>query len=191
MAEQDAEKLEDGPPRAFASNAVQMLRTVQANTMALSAMADQKASILMGATFVVFSISVSRALTQDLPLSLTVLAIFAFASSLCAVIAILPSITKPKPASLTSIPANLLFFGHYTGVPEEEWADSVLDQMGTEEEMYRMMLRDIYQNGQVLQKRKYKFLTNAYRLFVFGLVLTVIIFLFEIGLFEFGSYLSG
>ncbi|WP_432201712.1 Pycsar system effector family protein [Erythrobacter sp. W53] len=191
MAEQGIEKLEDEPPRTFAPNAVQMLRTVQANTMALSAMADQKASILMGATFVVFSISVSRALTQDLPLSLTVLAIFAFASSLCAVIAILPSITKPKPASLTSIPANLLFFGHYTGVAEEEWAASVLDQMGTEEEMYRMMLRDIYQNGQVLQKRKYRFLTNAYRLFVFGLVLTVIIFLFEIGLFEFGGYLSG
>jgi len=191
MAEQGTEKLEDGPPRVFAPNAVQMLRTVQANTMALSAMADQKASILMGATFVVFSISVSRALTQDLPLSLTVLAIFAFASSLCAVIAILPSITKPKPASLTSVPANLLFFGHYTGVAEEEWASSVLDQMGTEEEMYRMMLRDIYQNGQVLQKRKYKYLTNAYRLFVFGLVLTVLIFLFEIGVFEFGGYLSG
>ncbi len=165
--------------RKFATNAVQMLRTVQGNTMALSQMADQKASILMGATFVVFSISVSRALTQDLPWSLTVLAVFSFLSSLCAVVAILPSISKPKAGKPG--PTNRLFFGHYSARGEDEWMDDVLEQMEAEETMFRMMLRDIYQNGQVLQRRKYRFLSYAYRLFVVGLVLTLSVFAFEIG----------
>ena len=163
--------------KSFAPNAVQMLRTVQANTMALSQMADQKASILMGATFVVFSISVSRALTEDLPWSLTVLAFFSFLSSMCAVIAILPSTKKPKNAA--AIPANRLFFGHYTGREEDDWADDVLGRMQDEEAMYRMMLRDIYQNGQVLQRKKYRFLGLAYRMFVSGLIITIVIFAAE------------
>lgn len=165
-------------PREFATNAVQMLRTVQGNTMALSQMADQKASILMGATFVVFSLSVSRALTGELPWSLSVLALFSFCSSLCAVIAILPSISKPKNSA--SLPPNRLFFGHYTSRTEDDWADDVLGQMESEEAMFRMMLRDIYQNGQVLQRRKYRYLTYAYRLFIAGLVLTLAVFALEV-----------
>ena len=35
------------------------------------------------------------------------------------------------------------------------------------------MLRDIYQNGQVLQHKKYKYLGAAYRAFLIGLVLTL------------------
>ncbi|GMM93806.1 Pycsar system effector family protein [Qipengyuania sp. MTN3-11] len=164
-------------PRRFAGNAVQMLRTVQANTQALSQMADQKASILMGATFVVFSISVSRAVAGDIEWSLTILAFFAFMSSLCAVIAILPSIgslRKAKPP-----PPNRLFFGYFTTRDEDEWAEEVLQRMETEEAMFRMMLRDIYQNGQVLQRKKYRFLTFAYRMFIFGLCLTTVAFIFE------------
>ena len=32
-----------------------------------------------------------------------------------------------------------------------------------------MMLHDVYQNGQVLQRRKYRFLGYAYRMFIAGL----------------------
>ncbi len=180
-----SEPLEKGAPTAaphekksFANNSVQMLRTVQGNTMALSQMADQKASILMGATFVVFSISVSRALTQDVPVSLLVLAVFSFLSSLCAVVAILPSLSPPKKGA--GGPVNRLFFGHYTSRAEDEWADDVIEQMQDEEKMFRMMLRDIYQNGQVLHRRKFRYLTYAYRLFVMGLMTTVLVFAFEI-----------
>lgn len=180
MAERQA-KPEPGagelPPRPFAPNAVQMLRTAQGNTMALSQMADNKASILMGATFVVFSISVSRAMTEELPWSLTILALFSFLSSMCSVVAILPSLSRRKAGS--PIPSNRLFFGHYAERSEEEWTSEVLADMETEESMYRMMLHDVYQHGQVLHRRKYRYLSYAYRLFVTGLVLTVGAFAFE------------
>lgn len=167
-------------PRKFAPNAVQMLRTVQSNTLALSQMADQKASILMGATFVVFSIAVGRAISESMPWSLSVLAIFAFLSSLSAAWSVMPSILKKR-----DVPGgrqNHLFFGHFAFEDEDQWGDEVLEKMETEETMYRMMLRDLYQNGIVLQRRKYRFLTYAYRLFITGMVLTLVTLVVEFSL---------
>ena len=96
---QDNGKATDPDPgnAEFSVNAVQLLRTVQVNTLLLSQMADQKASILMGATFLVFSIAVSRSLAGDMPWALAVLAVFAFLSALLAVLAVLPSVRKPEP----------------------------------------------------------------------------------------------
>lgn len=179
------ERSEPGAPSGtgearFAPNAVQMLRTAQGQTLTLSQMADQKASILMGATFVVFSLSVGRALQPGghLPLSLAVLAFFAFLSALCAVSAVLPSIrrSKPDPAFVP----NKLFFGHYARRDEEEWTREVLADLRDEEAMFRMMLHDMYQNGQVLDGKKYRFLTYAYRLFIAGLVATMVTFVAEL-----------
>ena len=84
-------------PRAYSPHAIHMLRTVQNNTLKLSQMADQKASILMGATFVVFTIAVGRSLAGELSYALGILAVFAFFSSLCAVMAVLPRLSGSLP----------------------------------------------------------------------------------------------
>lgn len=160
----------------YSINAIHMLRTAQTMTLTLSQMADQKASILMGATFVVFSICVSRALGGHLPWSLAILAVFAFLSSLLAVIAVLPSASPPKPKQGAP---NLLFFGHFTALDEEQWTRALLDRCVSDEALFRSMLHDLYQNGQVLQRRKYRFLAYAYRTFVSGLVVTLAVFAVE------------
>ena len=156
-----------------------MLRTVQNNTLKLSQMADQKASILMGATFLVFSLSLSRSLDRDLPWALWVLAGFSFLSALCAVLAVLPSVGKSSPGARS----NRLFFGHFYDRDEDEWTEDVLGQLVTDEAVFRTMLHDVYQNGQVLQRRKYRYLTYAYRLFIGGLVATLIAFVIEFAQF--------
>ncbi len=56
-------------------------------------MADQKASILMGATFVVFTIAIGQARGGAMPHALLALAGFSFLSAMCAVAAVLPSIS--------------------------------------------------------------------------------------------------
>jgi hypothetical protein len=43
----------------------------------------------------------------------------------------------------------------------------------------RAMLRDIHQNGMVLQRKKYCFLGLAYRVFLIGLTLTLVTFLID------------
>ncbi|HAU21124.1 MAG TPA: hypothetical protein DCS24_00755 [Erythrobacter sp.] len=164
------------PPEAYSPYAVHMLRTAQVNTLTLSQMADQKASILMGATFLVFSILVSQSMVGDMSWTMIILAASAFLSSLCAVIAILPWAGKPKKEQGTP---NKLFFGHFALRHEAEWVQEVLEDLETEEKVYRAMLHDIYQNGQVLHRRKYRFLGVAYRIFIAGLVATILSYLTE------------
>ncbi len=169
---------ESGPvaQASYTRDAIYLVRTTTQANLALSQMADQKASILMGATFVVFTIAVGQAGRGDFPLSLLVLAISAFLSALCAVAAIMPSV-KPPPTMAGE--ENILFFGVFTQFSEEDFATRVLEKLGTDETVFRTMLRDIYQNGQVLQRKKYRFLGLAYRIFLTGLTLTLVTFLFE------------
>ncbi len=161
----------------YSPNAIHLLRTVQNNTLKLSQMADQKASILMGASFVVFSIAVSRAFSGDLPWSLAVLALFSFLSSLCAVLAVLPRLSNELPPGTRR---NMLFFGHFHDLDEEQWTLGLLNDLHVDEDVFRLMLHDIYQNGKVLQQRKYRMLGYAYRLFVTGLVVTLAVFALEL-----------
>jgi hypothetical protein len=170
------------PPRRerpFSVHAIHLVRTaIQAN-LTLSQMADQKASLLMGATFVVFTIAVGQAARGPVPLTLLVLAGFAFLSACCAVAAVLPSVRATSPAADGR--RNLLFFGVFTQLDEDQFVEEVLDQLHADETVFRTMLRDVYQNGQVLQRKKYRLLGWAYRLFVGGLVLTVVTFALERG----------
>lgn len=163
-------------PHKFSVQAVHLVRTATQTNLTLSQMADQKASILMGATFVVFTIAVGQARTGAVPLTLLVLAGFAFLSAMCAVAAILPSVAAKTNSDAQP---NLLFFGTFTRLSEGEFTDRVLAELGDDESIYRAMLRDIHQNGMVLQNKKYRLLRLAYVLFLTGLVCSFAIFLFE------------
>ena len=165
---------------SYPPNAVQLVRTNQQMTMQLSQMADQKASILMGATFVVFTLAVGQARAGGgaLAMPLTVLATFSFLSALLAVSAVLPRVGKAPPIVYRDGKdhSNILFFGRFSQMDEDEFIDAVKARLRTEEDLYETMLRDTYQNGIVLARRKYRYLAYAYRLFVVGLTLTFIVF---------------
>jgi hypothetical protein len=166
-------------PAGYSANAVHALRTVQLGALTLSQMADQKASMLMGASFVVFSIAVGRTLATELAWPLAILAFFAFLSALCAAIAVMPSV-GPAPGGAAT--RNRMFFGHFADRDEEEWTREVLGELHRDETVFRLMLHDIYQNGQVLQRRKYRFLGHAYRIFIAGLLVTLAAFALELAL---------
>jgi ABC-type transport system involved in cytochrome bd biosynthesis fused ATPase/permease subunit len=169
-------KTKEPAPRTnpYVKDSIYLIRTsVQANIM-LSQMADQKASILLGATFVVFTLVIGQAGKGEIALPLMILACFAFFSALCAVAVVMPSVKKvPKSAESS----NLLFFGVFSQMGEKEFADTVLEELKDEERLFRLMLRDLYQNGQVLQRKKYRFLSYAYGLFLIGLTGTLVAFL--------------
>ncbi|NCP13774.1 MAG: hypothetical protein GW858_06360 [Sphingomonadales bacterium] len=169
-------------PAGFSNNAVHLVRTTQQINMMLSQMADAKASILMGATFLVFTIAVGQARGGAVPWSLGVLALFAFVSAMFAVFAVLPSISTPEAAIRSGTRPNLLFFGTFTHMDEDVWTASVLEDLRADETVFRAMLHDVYQNGQVLQRKKYKYLAYAYKSFMAGLTLTAITFIIEYGI---------
>ena len=168
MNDQPAQK------RVFPPNAVHLVRTAQQIHVQHSAMADHKASILMGATFVIFTITIGQACTASAPIPLLILGAAAFFSAVFAVLAILPATHYRRTG-----PVNLLFFGSFTQLSEEEYLDQLVDRLHQDEQIYRTMARDIYQNGLVLERKKYRLLGYAYRIFLAGLTLSFLAFLVQ------------
>jgi hypothetical protein len=158
--------------KVFPANAIHLVRTSQQIHVQLSAMADHKASILMGATFVIFTITIGQARQSEAPIPLLILGASAFFSAVFAVLAILPATHYRK-----SGPINLLFFGSFTRLSQDEYLDRIVEQLGSDETIYRTMARDIYQNGLVLERKKYRLLGYAYRIFLAGLTASFIAFI--------------
>ena len=152
-------------PRQFPPNAIHLVRTTQQIHVQLSQMADQKASILMGATFVIFTIAIGQARGGHTALPLLILGGFAFFSAIFAILAVLPA-SKVRGTG----PVNLLFFGSFARLDEAEYLEQLMDVLGADESVYRTMARDIYQNGSVLARKKYRLLGYAYRILLAGLV---------------------
>lgn len=167
-----AEKIEFGENYEFPKEVHNMLVNAQATHVQFSAMADSKASILMGATFVVFSLTIGEMGKNAVSLPLLLLGGFSFAATVLSVMAILPSIGGFKASG-----PNLLFFGVFSRMKEEEFIDTIVDTMRSEEQVYRMMARDLYQNGIVTQRHKFRYLGYAYRTFLVGLIATALAFI--------------
>lgn len=158
----------------FSPNAIHLVRTAQQIHVQLSAMADHKASILMGATFVIFTITIGQARSAATPLPLLVLGAAAFFSAVFAVLAVLPATRYRKGG-----PVNLLFFGSFTQIGEEEYLEQLLERLHGDEDIFRTMARDIFQNGLVLERKKYRLLGYGYRIFLVGLTLSFATFVVQ------------
>ena len=162
---------EAGRKKDYSPNAVHMVRTAQQAHFQLSAMADQKASLLMAATFVIFTITIGQTKGAATPLPLLILGGAAFLAAVCAILAVIPTIKGPGGAR-----ANLLFFGSFAGLGEEEYVARMDDLLRDDRDIYAAMARDIYQNGSVLARKKYRLLGYAYRIFLAGLILSALAF---------------
>ncbi len=154
--------------------AIQLIRTTQQHHVQLSMMADQKANMLIGATFVVFTLAIGQNSKADFSLPLLVLATFSFLSAAFAALAVMPFTGGRAPQE-----PNWLFFGAFSKFSEEQFTDKILARMANQETIYRTMLHDIYQLGVVLETKKYRYLRIAYRLFLVGITLTFALFVFE------------
>ena len=164
----------DPTVRQFADDAVQAVRTAVQVQYQLSAMADQKAGLLMGASFVVFTIAMAQAVTRggELSLAMLVLGTAAFLSAICAAVSVLPTVgDSPKGRR------NLMFFGSFDDMDEDAYVAAMLDKLGNDEAMLAMMARDVFQNGQILAHKKYRLLRLAYLLFIGGLVASLAAFI--------------
>jgi hypothetical protein len=158
------------------ANAIHLLRTMQAHHVMLSSMADQKANILIGVNSVIFALVVREGAAMTPPL-LVLAASSGLAAILC-MLAVVPvfGVRKPKGPPM---PPNILFFGAFTNLSEAQFMHE-LDVINTDDvRIRRAMARDVYQLGQVLKNKKYKYLGWAYRVFIGGLLLTFVAFLVQ------------
>ena len=136
----------------------------------LSEMADNKASILMGASFVVFSLSIGDVASGKASFPLLVLTLFSFAATVLGVLTVRPN--RLRKFKLDPNNVNIMFFGSYANISREEYVEQMMKVLTSEEEVYKRLARDVYDHGCILRADKYRWLYWSYTLFLVGLVIT-------------------
>jgi hypothetical protein len=69
-----------------------------------------------------------------------------------------------------------MFFGGFDDMDEDSYIAAMLDKLGSQEAMFAMMARDVFQNGKVLAHKKYRLLRLAYLMFILGLIASLVAF---------------
>jgi len=156
------------PPTA---NAIHLLRTAQQHHVSLSAMADQKANIMIGVSAVIFSMLLGYTQKEGLKLPVGILFASTFSAAIASILAVMPAIKTPaKPDAAV----NPLFFGSFSTKSPQEYCEEMEKILSSDDTIYTAMAMDMYYLGGVLYRKKYRFLGYSYRLFITGLILAFV-----------------
>ena len=160
-----------------------MFRTAYRTHLDLSSIADNKANIMISINGIIISILLatiypSLAHYRGLLIPSTLLLLGCLCSLVAAVLAARPRVTK-RALTIEDVRAgraNLLFFGNFISLEEEEFVSGMWELIDDRERNYTTMMRDLYGLGLVLEK-KYRLLRISYTVFMVGLVVGVLGFL--------------
>ncbi|SDC64135.1 Predicted metal-dependent phosphohydrolase, HD superfamily [Algoriphagus faecimaris] len=160
-----------------------MFRVTSSNHLQLSALADNKANIMISVNSIIISIVVTVLIRklEEFP-NYTIPAILLISTCLgamiFAILATRPKVTKGMitPEDIQKKQGNLLYFGNFHQMSLDNYLSGVKEMMEDSEYLYGTMTRDIYFLGKVLAK-KYRLLRKSYTVFMFGFVVSVLSFL--------------
>lgn len=158
-----------------------MLRGAQQHHVQLSAMADQKANIIIGFSSVILSVGITQLSGDQILWAVPVLVVFAGIALIFAIQAVMPRFRLKEHPDRKAV-ANPLFFGHFTDLSLDEYEQEMEQILADDAEIYRTVVRDIYQLGQVLKYKKYHYLALSYRVFWVGVVATLAVLVLQLAL---------
>ena len=164
-----------------------MFRTSYRTHLNLSGIADNKANIMISINGIIISILLASVSPRigELPALILPTAVFlvtCVVSMIYAILAARPRVTSLN-VSLEDVrknKANLLFFGNFVNMSEDDFVVGMHELMGNTDQLYTNMVRDIYSLGGVLNK-KYALIRISYTVFMLGLSVGVALFLWVLG----------
>lgn len=169
----DGEKFYRDPNFIFEPEYINVLISAHAGNLELSNMADSKASILLGASFVVFGLSISDIAAGKASVPLVVLTLFSFIATVLGVLTVRPA--RIKDWKVQPGKANIMFFGSFTNVSKEQYIEQCVRALADPEASIRAMAADIYDHGKLLKSDKFSWLYWSYSAFLWGMWITAIV----------------
>ena len=159
-----------------------MFRNVMRTHVSFSAMADNKANImisvntlLIGAVFTILAGKLDT--NPHLIVPTIVLTIVSLVTLVIAVRVTRPTISSGlfSESDIKEKKANLLFFGNFYKMNLKDFTWGMEEMMEDKDFLYGSMIKDFYFLGQVLGK-KYKLLRLCYTIFMYGITLAALLF---------------
>lgn len=152
---------------------INVIISAHAGNMELSNMADSKASILLGASFVVFGLSISDIAAGKASVPMIVLTLFSFVATVLGVLTVRPA--RLRDWMVAPGKANIMFFGSYSNVTKEQYIEQCVRTVADPEASVRAMAADIYDHGKLLKSDKFSWLYWSYTFFFYGMVVTAMV----------------
>lgn len=169
---------DDKPSRGIET----LFRLTSRNHMELSALADNKAGIMISVNSIIISVVLTVLLRKldDQPYLVipTVLMIVVNISTIIfAILATRPKIIADNftEEDVKNRKINMLFFGHFSKMSLEGYQRGIMQMLKEKDYLYESLTKDIYYLGVVLNK-KYKYLRISYTIFMYGLIASVLAF---------------
>jgi hypothetical protein len=150
----------------------------------LSAIADNKSNILISVNAIILSISITVLVTRfestpNIIMPTLIFLIFCLITIVFAILSTRPNISSGvfSKEDIKQNKVNLLFFGNFYNMELDDYKWAIGELMKNDENLYSLMISDQYSLGKVLAK-KYKLLRIAYSVFMFGIIISVLAFVF-------------
>ncbi len=147
--------------------ALTVLQTAQRHHVSMTAMADQKASLLLAGSLLMM------ALTLQGPHRPVGVALFGtgLGTAVFAIMAMMPRMLVLRSKDRKK-EVNLLFCGHFAEMQEEDYVAKMKDLLASPEGAMEALTRDLFQMGLLVHQKKFRFLGYAYTFCMLGLLLT-------------------
>jgi hypothetical protein len=156
-----------------------MFRSAYRVQMDLTSLADNKANMMMSINGIIISIIIAAVAPKLdanpwLLIPTTLMLLGTLVSIVYAIMAARPrvSTTHISLDDLRNSKGNILFFGNFANMHEDEFVEGMVDLVQDNTVVYETMMRNVYGLGSVL-KKKFALLKIAYTAFMIALVLGV------------------
>jgi hypothetical protein len=180
--EKDKSKKEKKKKKKEGRSAETMFRTALASHLQLSAMADQKAGLMISINSIIISVVITFLVSEvesspRLLVPMTLLILVCLATITLALLSTRPSVrSKAQRSTLDKSKIDLLFFGDYLALSRSEYKEAMKQLIKDEEQVKETMIDNIYAQGFVIE-RKYRLLKITYLVFMIGFPLVLLSFL--------------
>lgn len=163
------------------------------NNCNLLQIADNKANIIISINALVISSivaimgygTISHQIEIQSPITLVPVLLLisaCFVSTILAVQSAKPKIMGNKSLNVVDPKASIMFFGSSANLSMEQYLEEVNRILPSKKEIQEQMSIALFYQAKVLNK-KYSLLRHAYNVFILGLALGILTFLFFIGMF--------
>ncbi len=170
-----------------------MFRTTSKNHLELSAMADNKANIMISVNTIILTVVVSVLIRKlyeypNLVIPTIMLVVVCLSTIVLAILATRPNVSSGTftDDDVISKKTNLLFFGNFHKMDLNHYEWGMKEMMKDGEYLYGSLIKDIYFLGVVLGK-KYRLLRICYTTFMIGFVLAIVAFVIAMMLYPPGE----
>ncbi|CAL67015.1 membrane protein containing metal-dependent phosphohydrolase HD domain [Christiangramia forsetii KT0803] len=163
-----------------------LFRVTLRNHIKLSDIADTKANILLSVNAIIISLALANLIpkleaesNKHLLIPSLILVLFSVASIILSILSTRPNVTSGEftKEQVKNRNVNLLFFGNYHKMPFEQFKWGMNKLLKDKDYVYEMLMLDLHLLGKVLH-RKYFLLRLTYTVFMTGIIVSVIAFIF-------------